>query len=161
MRFIRLDPLGGFRARRAHPRAATRLPHRQAWLRISVVRCGLPCDPPLGGHAHAMQGGYHALAKDERCFCAAKGWSRPCLRWVSWPCENFSGRATRQTQPSRDVSQSRDRQLRARSGLMYCKKQTRTLFHHSCRADGNRQTFRPTAEYSGSCGRSFSDRTST
>jgi hypothetical protein len=28
------------------------------------------------------RGGYHALAKDERCLCAAKGWSRPCLRWV-------------------------------------------------------------------------------
>jgi hypothetical protein len=28
------------------------------------------------------RGGYHALAKDERYFCAAKGWSRPCLRWV-------------------------------------------------------------------------------
>jgi hypothetical protein len=29
-----------------------------------------------------MQGGDHALAKDERCFCAAKGWSRPCLSRV-------------------------------------------------------------------------------
>src|SRR5262245_5965074 len=28
------------------------------------------------------RGGYHALAKDDRCFCAAKGWSRPCLSWV-------------------------------------------------------------------------------
>src|SRR5215475_1401760 len=25
------------------------------------------------------RGGYHALPKDERCLCAAKGWSRPCL----------------------------------------------------------------------------------
>jgi hypothetical protein len=25
---------------------------------------------------------YHALAKDEQCFCAAKVLSRPCLRWV-------------------------------------------------------------------------------
>src|SRR5215831_7222975 len=24
---------------------------RQAWLRIFVVRCSLPCDPPVGGHA--------------------------------------------------------------------------------------------------------------
>jgi len=31
--------------------------------------------------------GYHALPTDERIHCAAKGWSRPCLRWVkngSW-----------------------------------------------------------------------------
>ena len=26
-------------------------PRRQAWLRIFVVRCGLPCDPPVGGHS--------------------------------------------------------------------------------------------------------------
>src|SRR6516164_515519 len=32
------------------PRAATR-PRCRAWLRIFVVRCGLPCDPPLGGHS--------------------------------------------------------------------------------------------------------------
>src|SRR6516165_9873958 len=32
------------------PRAATP-PRRRAWLRIFVVRCGLPCDPPVGGHA--------------------------------------------------------------------------------------------------------------
>src|SRR5262250_1190028 len=24
---------------------------RAAWLRIFVVRCGLPCDPPVGGHS--------------------------------------------------------------------------------------------------------------
>jgi Resolvase, N terminal domain len=23
----------------------------RAWLRIFVVRCGLPCDPPVGGHS--------------------------------------------------------------------------------------------------------------
>src|SRR5215475_1134509 len=28
------------------------------------------------------RGAYHAFAKDERCFCAAKGWSCRCLRWV-------------------------------------------------------------------------------
>ncbi len=33
------------------PRAATPPPRRQAWLRIFVVRCGLPCDPPVGGHS--------------------------------------------------------------------------------------------------------------
>ncbi len=26
-------------------------PRRRAWLRIFVVRCGLPCDPPVGGHS--------------------------------------------------------------------------------------------------------------
>src|SRR5262245_47949265 len=35
---------------RAHRRAATP-PRRRAWLRIFVVRCGLPCDPPGGGHS--------------------------------------------------------------------------------------------------------------
>jgi hypothetical protein len=33
------------------PRSATRPPRREAWLRIFVVRCGLPCDPPFGGHS--------------------------------------------------------------------------------------------------------------
>src|SRR6266478_1328385 len=33
------------------PRAATPLPSRRAWLRIFVVRCSLPCDPPVGGHS--------------------------------------------------------------------------------------------------------------
>src|SRR5436305_7652292 len=42
---------GGFLPPAARvPRAARRLP-RQAWLRIFVVRCGLPCDPPVGGHS--------------------------------------------------------------------------------------------------------------
>src|SRR5262249_17384002 len=30
------------------PQPATRPPRRRAWLRIFVVRCGLPCDPPVG-----------------------------------------------------------------------------------------------------------------
>src|SRR5262245_28173446 len=34
------------------PRAATRLPRRrEAWLRIFVVECSLPCDPLVGGHS--------------------------------------------------------------------------------------------------------------
>ena len=37
-------PSGLLRARRERPR-------RQVWLRIFVVRCGLPCDPPVGGHS--------------------------------------------------------------------------------------------------------------
>jgi NAD(P)H-binding len=28
-----------------------RPPRRRAWLRIFVVRCGLPSDPPVGGHS--------------------------------------------------------------------------------------------------------------
>src|SRR5262249_41080869 len=33
------------------PRVATPPPRRRAaWLRIFVVRCSLPCDPPVGGH---------------------------------------------------------------------------------------------------------------
>src|SRR5262249_45355243 len=31
-------------------------PRRRAWLRIFVVRCGLPCDPPVGG-GHSRNGG--------------------------------------------------------------------------------------------------------
>src|SRR5262245_14473217 len=33
------------------PRAAMQPPRRQAWLRIFVVGCSLPCDPPVGGHS--------------------------------------------------------------------------------------------------------------
>src|SRR5262245_4049107 len=33
------------------PRAARRQPRRRTWLRIFVVRCGLPCDPRVGGHS--------------------------------------------------------------------------------------------------------------
>src|SRR5262249_40928950 len=33
------------------PRAATRPRRREAWLRIFVVGCSLPCDPPVGGHS--------------------------------------------------------------------------------------------------------------
>src|SRR5215831_17692647 len=33
------------------PRAATRQPRRRASPRIFVVRCGLPSDPPVGGHS--------------------------------------------------------------------------------------------------------------
>src|SRR5262249_51792611 len=33
------------------PLAATPPPRRQASLRIFVVGCGLPCDPPGGGHS--------------------------------------------------------------------------------------------------------------
>src|SRR5262245_10557510 len=37
--------------KRCAPRAATRQPPRRPWLRTFVVRCGLPCDPPVGGHS--------------------------------------------------------------------------------------------------------------
>src|SRR5262249_33184493 len=40
------------RAAARAPRAATRPLHRRAaWLGIFVVRCGLPCEPPVGGHS--------------------------------------------------------------------------------------------------------------
>src|SRR5215831_20275477 len=43
------------------PRAATP-PRRRAWLRIFVVRCSLPCDPPVGGHSCNGRS-YHAIAR--------------------------------------------------------------------------------------------------
>ena len=37
-------------------RAASQQPRRRAAsLRIFVVRCSLPCDPPVGSHAHATK----------------------------------------------------------------------------------------------------------
>src|SRR5262249_53412799 len=33
------------------PRAATQPLRRRAWLRIFLVRCSLPCDPPAGGNS--------------------------------------------------------------------------------------------------------------
>jgi hypothetical protein len=39
----------------------------------------------LGVMPVQCRGGYHASAKDEPCFCIAKGWSRPCLRWAISP----------------------------------------------------------------------------
>src|SRR5262245_10254429 len=36
----------------------------------------------LGVMPMQCRGGYHALAKDERRSCAAKGWSGPCRSWV-------------------------------------------------------------------------------
>src|SRR5215813_6737211 len=42
----------GLHAAAHAPRAATLPPRRrEAWLRIFGVRCGLPCDPPVGGHS--------------------------------------------------------------------------------------------------------------
>jgi hypothetical protein len=38
-------------SRHRAPQAATPQPLRRAQLRIFVVRCGLPCDPPVGGHS--------------------------------------------------------------------------------------------------------------
>src|SRR6516165_5244831 len=36
----------------ARARRAAKPPRRRAaWLRIFVVRCSLPCDPPVGGHS--------------------------------------------------------------------------------------------------------------
>src|SRR5262249_11629586 len=50
----------------ARPRAATRPPRRRAWPRIFVVGCRLPCDPPVGGHAHATEG---TLARFDGAVC--------------------------------------------------------------------------------------------
>jgi hypothetical protein len=50
------------------PHMATRPPRRQASLRIFGVRCGLPCDPPLGGHS--CDGGmippFHRAVSDQK-----------------------------------------------------------------------------------------------
>src|SRR6516164_9975725 len=58
------------------PRVATQ-PRRRAWLRIFVVRCGLPCDPPVGGHScnggmipHFHRGG--ALARRREALAVAR-----------------------------------------------------------------------------------------
>src|SRR5262249_15495233 len=73
------QPPGSPAAARAPP-AATR-PRRQAWLRISVVRYGLPCDPPVGGHScngrsyHASVAG--SVAKADR----QVEWMLPNDRW--------------------------------------------------------------------------------
>jgi hypothetical protein len=48
---------------------------------------------------------YHALAKDELCFCPAKVWSRPYLRWVNRVGGNH-GRPTlsvRRPPPNADI----------------------------------------------------------
>src|SRR5262249_11694421 len=59
-------------------RAATRQPRRRAWPRIFVVRCGFPCDPPVGV-IHAIEGLYHAsIARSVTK--AAIGKSRECSR---------------------------------------------------------------------------------
>src|SRR5262249_49551091 len=51
----RHDPPRLLRARRQ----VAELPRRRAWLRIFVVRCSLPCDPPVGGHSCNEEGLYH------------------------------------------------------------------------------------------------------
>jgi hypothetical protein len=42
---------------------------RRAWLRIFVVRCGLPCDPPVGGHS--CNGGI--IPRFHRAVCGSYG----------------------------------------------------------------------------------------
>jgi hypothetical protein len=48
------------------PRAAMPSRRREAWLRIFVVRCSLPCDPPAGGHSRngAMIPRFHRAVCD-------------------------------------------------------------------------------------------------
>src|SRR5215813_14208626 len=60
------------------PPVATRLPRRRAWLRIFVVRCSLPCDPPLGGHPCNGRS-YHASI--------ARSVTRPRFRKAAWGFE--------------------------------------------------------------------------
>jgi hypothetical protein len=48
------------------PRAATPPQRRRAWLRNFVVRCSLPCDPPVGGHScnRGMLPRFHRAVSD-------------------------------------------------------------------------------------------------
>jgi hypothetical protein len=46
--------------------------------------------PSEGGHEHAMEERYHALAKDEQCFCAAKILSRLSPSGVNNGCARSS-----------------------------------------------------------------------
>src|SRR5262249_45761603 len=46
---IKTRSLASWAAARAPPAATP--PRRRAWLRIFVVRCGVPCDPLVGGHS--------------------------------------------------------------------------------------------------------------
>src|SRR5262245_64944215 len=71
------------RAAERAPRAAMRLRRREAWLRIFVVRCSLPCDPPVGGHScnrgiiprfHRAVSDYGSIGKSRECF-RMSGWS--------------------------------------------------------------------------------------
>src|SRR5262245_20352459 len=57
------------------PRAAMP-PRRQAWLRVFVVRYGLPCDPPVGGHS--CNGGM--IPRFHRCTAGFQ--ARLCPLWV-------------------------------------------------------------------------------
>jgi hypothetical protein len=75
------------------PRAATRPRHCRASLRIFVVRSGLPCDPPVGGHPckrrhdttfsspnlAAPEGGYISIG-NRRQIGGNDGGSRPFTR---------------------------------------------------------------------------------
>jgi len=51
------------------------------------------------------RGGYHAYAKDEQCFCAAKALSRPCLLWVILDVFGQADRSNRRPQcPNSDCT---------------------------------------------------------
>src|SRR5262249_35237627 len=45
------EPDGRWLRRLLRPRRRRPRGRREAWLRIFVVRCSLPCDPPVGGHS--------------------------------------------------------------------------------------------------------------
>src|SRR5262249_21868389 len=63
------------------PRATMPPPRRRAWLRIFVVRCGLPCDPPLGV-IHAMGDDTTLPSRGLRLRPAGK--SSENLRMTAW-----------------------------------------------------------------------------
>src|SRR5262249_10849048 len=55
--------------------------HRAAWLRIFVVRCSLPCDPPVGGHS--CNGGMIPRLYRAVCDLSPVGKSSECLRMTA------------------------------------------------------------------------------
>jgi hypothetical protein len=69
------------------PRAATRPPRRRAWLRISVVRCGSPCAPPVRGCVNAT------IPRHERAVLTAWPPARAGQRAGHWP-QRIVARAT-------------------------------------------------------------------
>src|SRR5262249_42612535 len=78
------------------PRAATRPPRRrEAWLRIFVVRCSLPCDPPIGGHScnGRMIPRFHRGVCDHFTLKAPCG-GADCLVNPEIPCHSWTVRAS-------------------------------------------------------------------
>src|SRR5262249_51198920 len=64
------------------PRAATQPLRRRAWLKIFVVRCGLPCDPPVGGHS--CNGGDDTTLPSRGQRPTPIGRSTECFQMAAW-----------------------------------------------------------------------------